>query len=62
MFKLSRIVKNSDRVFSEAAKHSQELGLPTVKWDKELKQVIRTWPDGRKEIIDSLDKARVCLS
>jgi|TARA_Y100000589_G_scaffold332061_1_gene388938 hypothetical protein len=59
MFEFSRIVKNCDKVFSDAAAKTRDLGRPTVGWDNELKQVVRTWPDGRKEIVNPSENSQL---
>ena len=51
MIDFTQIGKNCDEVANQAAAESHRLGLPTVGWDKEKRQVVKHWPDGRTELL-----------
>lgn len=53
MIEFTQIGKNCDEVGNKAAAESHRLRLPTVGWNKEKRQVIRRWPDGKTEVVET---------
>lgn len=47
---LQRLVENIPKVVIQAVSEAHSLGLPTVGLNK-AREVVRTWPDGSKEIL-----------
>lgn len=52
MIDFKQIGKNCDEAGNQAAADSHRLGLPTVGWDKEKRQVVKRWPDGKTEPVE----------
>lgn len=52
MIDFTQIGKNCDEVGNQAAAESHRLGLPTVGWDKEKRQIVKRWPDGKTELVE----------
>ena len=54
MIDFTQISKNCDEVCNKAAAETHHAGRPTVGWDREKCQVIRRWPDGKTEVLESM--------
>ena len=54
MIDFTQISKNCDEVGNKAAAETHHDGRPTVGWDRAKCQVIRRWPDGKTEVLESM--------
>lgn len=51
MFDFGRVGQEAVSATKKAAEDSRRRGLPVVTFDRDSKQVIKTWPDGQVEIV-----------